>query len=236
MTLISTAPETPKLFQLKDSSDVGGKNLGLGPINLPNNGAELIGFFDWLFTPEAPIGQSHYTRPTEHAEAVTFLDTGWLVKAYIKGFPDSCQFTRGGLAFLIKNLYYEDIAVNISNTLDLESQGIKVYLSQNKTINIYNITKTKTSSIKKNSGTSKRLIGYLSKTPLLKQLQFQYQELAYALENTDLNKTPGPDGIHGRMISNLGKIGRERLLNIFNNSWKTEKLLQDCKNATIIPI
>ncbi|UYV69810.1 hypothetical protein LAZ67_7000834 [Cordylochernes scorpioides] len=142
----------------------------------------------------------------------------------------------GGLAFLIKNLYYEDIAVNISNTLDLEAQGIKVYLSQNKTINIYNITKTKTSSIKKNSGTSKRLIGYLSKTPLLKQLQFQYQELAYALENTDLNKTPGPDGIHGRIISNLGKIGKERLLNIFNNSWKTGKLLQDCKNATIIPI
>ncbi|UYV77070.1 hypothetical protein LAZ67_14003126 [Cordylochernes scorpioides] len=53
--------------------------------------------------------------------------------------------------------------------------------------------------------------------------------LAYALENTDLNKTPGPDGIHGRMISNLGKIGKERLLNIFNNSWKTRKLPQDCK-------
>ncbi|UYV61670.1 hypothetical protein LAZ67_1005806 [Cordylochernes scorpioides] len=62
------------------------------------------------------------------------------------------------------------------------------------------------------------------------------KELAYALENTDLNKTPGPDGIHGRMISNLGKIGKERLLNIFNNSWKTGKLPQDCKNATIIPI
>ncbi|UYV83575.1 hypothetical protein LAZ67_23001512 [Cordylochernes scorpioides] len=51
--------------------------------------------------------------------------TGWLVKAYIKGFPDSCQFTRRGLAFLINNLYYKDIAVNIPNTLDLEVQGIK---------------------------------------------------------------------------------------------------------------
>ncbi|UYV62521.1 hypothetical protein LAZ67_2000935 [Cordylochernes scorpioides] len=30
-----------------------------------------------------------------------------------------------GLAILIKNLYYEDIAVNITNTLDLEAQGIK---------------------------------------------------------------------------------------------------------------
>ncbi|UYV71189.1 hypothetical protein LAZ67_8002079 [Cordylochernes scorpioides] len=62
------------------------------------------------------------------------------------------------------------------------------------------------------------------------------KKLANALENTDLNKTPGPDGIHGRMISNLGKIGKERLLNIFNNSWKTGKLPQDCKTATIIPI
>ncbi|UYV66770.1 hypothetical protein LAZ67_4002810 [Cordylochernes scorpioides] len=44
-----------------------------------------------------------------------------------------------GLAFFINNLYYEDIAVNIPNTLDLETQGIKVYLNQNKAINIYNM-------------------------------------------------------------------------------------------------
>ncbi|UYV70674.1 hypothetical protein LAZ67_8000238 [Cordylochernes scorpioides] len=62
------------------------------------------------------------------------------------------------------------------------------------------------------------------------------KELDYALENTDLNKTPGPDGIHGQMISNLGKNGKERLLDIFNNSWKTGKLPQDWKTATIIPI
>ncbi|UYV71425.1 hypothetical protein LAZ67_8003131 [Cordylochernes scorpioides] len=45
----------------------------------------------------------------------------------------------GGLVFLIKNLYYEDIAINIPNTSDLEAQGIKVYLNQNKTINIFNM-------------------------------------------------------------------------------------------------
>ncbi|UYV68004.1 DHDDS [Cordylochernes scorpioides] len=45
----------------------------------------------------------------------------------------------GGLAFLIKNLYYEDIAINIPHTSDLEAQGIKVYLNQNKAINIYNM-------------------------------------------------------------------------------------------------
>ncbi|UYV64965.1 hypothetical protein LAZ67_3002577 [Cordylochernes scorpioides] len=45
----------------------------------------------------------------------------------------------GCLAFLIKNLYYEDIAANIPNISDHEAQGIKVYLNQNKAINIYNM-------------------------------------------------------------------------------------------------
>ncbi|UYV72354.1 hypothetical protein LAZ67_9002765 [Cordylochernes scorpioides] len=202
-----------------------------------------------------------------------------------------------GLAFLINNLYYEDIAVNIPNTLDLETQGIKVYLNQNKAINIYNMEKWKqtcenlnprnpntklwnlakqidtvqpqtenTNMIENTDGTPatndkiaanllgnsyqisskikvekrpERLFMTVKMSPALiifSKKKINMKELAYALENTDLNKTPGPDGIHGRMISNLGKIGKERLLNIFNNSWKTGKLPQDCKNATIIPI
>ncbi|UYV74125.1 K02A2.6-like [Cordylochernes scorpioides] len=44
------------------------------------------------------------------------------------------------------------------------------------------------------------------------------------------------DGIHGQMISNLGKNCKERLLDIFNNSWKTGKLPQDWKTEAIIPI
>ncbi|UYV71851.1 hypothetical protein LAZ67_9000672 [Cordylochernes scorpioides] len=133
--------------------------------------------------------------------------------------PTPPASARGGLAFLIKNLYYEDIAVNISNTLDLEAQDIKAnWISFENTI-----IKAATVSI------PRALIIFSMK-------KINMKELTYALENTDLNKTTGPDGIHGRMISNLGKIGKERLLNIFNNSWKTGKLLQDCKNATIIPI
>ncbi|UYV83142.1 hypothetical protein LAZ67_22002409 [Cordylochernes scorpioides] len=341
----------------------------------------------------------------------------------------------GGLAFFIKNLYYEDIAINIPNTSDLEAQGIKVYLSQNKTIDIFNMyhppnnkliddgtmaqflkdntiivgdlnakhqlwgcsmpnprgkilsnlfddnafmclndgnpthhsysyntaqaldisfsspdifhkckwqilksigsdhlpilieisTKTKTSSIKekfwnfkkanwnlyqkntnedfrkaptrikdleqnwisfKNTiikaakvsiprGNIKKWIPNYThqakdiQTLITKRNELQkkctqnqpncrtelnivnakiksthnifhekinMKELDYALENTDLNKTPGPDGIHGQMISNLGKNGKEILLDIFNNSWKTGKLPQDWKTATIIPI
>ncbi|UYV74746.1 ERGIC3 [Cordylochernes scorpioides] len=152
----------------------------------------------------------------------------------------------GGLAFLIKNLYYEDIAINIPNTSDLEAQEIS--------------TKTKTSSIKEKFWNFKKANWNLyqqntnedfRKAPTrIKDLEQNWISFKntiikaakvsiprdYALENTDLNKTPGPDGIHGQMISNLGKNGKEKLLDIFNNSWKTGKLPQDWKTATIIPI
>ncbi|UYV70078.1 hypothetical protein LAZ67_7001716 [Cordylochernes scorpioides] len=168
---------------------------------------------------------------------------------------------EGGLAFLIKNLYYEDIAMNIPNTSDLEAQEIS--------------TKTKTSSIKEKFWNFKKAnwniyqqnakeyfgiahtrIKYLKqnwisfKNSIIKAVKvsipraliifsmkkINVKELDYALENTDLNKTPGLDGIHSQMISNLGKNDRQRLLDIFNNSWKTVKLPQDWKTATIIPI
>ncbi|UYV77916.1 hypothetical protein LAZ67_15002837, partial [Cordylochernes scorpioides] len=249
----------------------------------------------------------------------------------------------GGLAFLIKNLYYEDIAINIPNTSDLEAQGIKVYLSQNKTIDIFNMYHppnnkliedgtmaqflTDNTIIEGDLNAKHQLWGCSMPNPrgkilsnifddnafmclndgnpthhsysyntaqaldisfsspdifhkckwqILKSNSYQIsskikfeikdkkvekkarkiihdcknftsthnifhekinmKELDYALENTDLNKTPGPDGIHGQMISNLGKNGKEILLDIFNNSWKTGKLPQDWKTATIIPI
>ncbi|UYV80700.1 hypothetical protein LAZ67_19001437 [Cordylochernes scorpioides] len=129
-----------------------------------------------------------------------------------------------GLAILIKNLYYEDIAVNITNTLDLEAQE-KFWNFKKANMIYFENTIIKAAKV----SIPRALIIFSMK-------KINMKELAYALENTDLNKTPGPDGIHGRLISNLGKIGEERLLNIFNNSWKTGKLPQDCKNATIIPI
>ncbi|UYV60337.1 hypothetical protein LAZ67_1000868 [Cordylochernes scorpioides] len=152
----------------------------------------------------------------------------------------------GGLAFLTKNLYYEDIAINIPNTSDLEAQEISI--------------KTKTSSIKEKfwnfkkanwnlyqQNTNEDFINIPTRIKDLEQNWISFKNTIikvakvsiprdYALENTDLNKTPGPDGIHGQMISNLGKNGKEKLLDIFNNSWKSGKLPQDWKTATIIPI
>ncbi|UYV73490.1 hypothetical protein LAZ67_10003692 [Cordylochernes scorpioides] len=143
---------------------------------------------------------------------------GWLVKAYIKGFPDSCQFTRGGLAFLIKNLYYEDIAVNIPNTSDLEAQSIKHQETKTSSIKkIWNFKKANWISFE-NTIIKAATVSIPRALIIFSMKKINMKEIAYALENTDLNKTPGPDGIHGRMISNLGKIGKEILLNIFNNS------------------
>ncbi|UYV80801.1 hypothetical protein LAZ67_19001763 [Cordylochernes scorpioides] len=128
----------------------------------------------------------------------------------------------GGLAFLIKNLYYEDIAINIPNTSDLEAQGIKANwnLYQQHTNEDFGKAPTRIKDLEQNWISFKNTIIKPAKVSIPR-------ELSYALENTDLNKTPGPDGIHGQMISNLGKNGKERLLNIFNNSWKTVKLPQD---------
>ncbi|GFX86379.1 putative RNA-directed DNA polymerase from transposon BS [Trichonephila clavipes] len=62
------------------------------------------------------------------------------------------------------------------------------------------------------------------------------QELGAALCDTDLRKSPGSDGIHGSMIDHLGLDSQRRLLDIFNNSWKSGRLLRDWKRATVIPI
>ncbi|GIX70086.1 hypothetical protein CEXT_17241 [Caerostris extrusa] len=51
------------------------------------------------------------------------------------------------------------------------------------------------------------------------------QELTTAINESSLNKSPGPDGVHRQMISNLGLPGRVRFLNIINDFWNSGKLL-----------
>ncbi|UYV72918.1 hypothetical protein LAZ67_10001175 [Cordylochernes scorpioides] len=148
----------------------------------------------------------------------------------------------GGLAFLIKNLYYEDIAINIPNTSDLEAQEIS---TKTKTISIkekfWNFKKANCNLYQQNTNEDFRKAPTRIKDLEQNWISFKNTiikaaKVSIPRENTDLNKTPGPDGIHGQMISNLGKNGKEKLLDILNNSWKTGKLPQDWKTATIIPI
>ncbi|GBM87898.1 Cytochrome P450 1A1 [Araneus ventricosus] len=49
-------------------------------------------------------------------------------------------------------------------------------------------------------------------------------------------KSPGPDGIQGEFLENIGPYGRERLLHIFNLSWKAGVLPKQWKTAVIIPV
>ncbi|GFV41367.1 probable RNA-directed DNA polymerase from transposon BS [Trichonephila clavipes] len=71
--------------------------------------------------------------------------------------------------------------------------------------------------------------------PIFKDF-FTMQELNMALSNLDPSKSPGPDNIHGQMISRLSDWGKKSLLEIFNLSWRLGRLPRDWKKALIIPI
>ncbi|GFX19339.1 RNA-directed DNA polymerase from mobile element jockey [Trichonephila clavipes] len=57
--------------------------------------------------------------------------------------------------------------------------------------------------------------------------KFTLRELNFALRAMDLRKSPGPGGIHGFMIGHLGPHGMQKLLDIFNFSWKIGRLPRD---------
>ncbi|GIY30683.1 probable RNA-directed DNA polymerase from transposon BS [Caerostris darwini] len=61
-------------------------------------------------------------------------------------------------------------------------------------------------------------------------------ELLYDIQQLDFKKSPGPDGIHGQFIVNLGSCAIKRLLHIFNLSWKLGRLPRQWKTAIVVPI
>ncbi|GIY90902.1 probable RNA-directed DNA polymerase from transposon BS [Caerostris darwini] len=61
-------------------------------------------------------------------------------------------------------------------------------------------------------------------------------ELLYAIQQLDFKKSPGPGGIHGQFIVNLGTCATKRFLHIFNLSWKLGKLPRQWKTAIVVPI
>ncbi|GFV07440.1 hypothetical protein TNCV_1737951 [Trichonephila clavipes] len=56
---------------------------------------------------------------------------------------------------------------------------------------------------------------------------FRVNELEAAIGDSCLNKSPGPDGIHGQMIDHLGLRGRQRVLDIINCSRNKGQLPRD---------
>ncbi|GFX64001.1 hypothetical protein TNCV_1135161 [Trichonephila clavipes] len=49
---------------------------------------------------------------------------------------------------------------------------------------------------------------------------FSMHQLLLVLNALNPKKSPGPDNIHGVMITHLGPSGTQCLLDIFNQSWK----------------
>ncbi|UYV65431.1 MMEL1 [Cordylochernes scorpioides] len=114
------------------------------------SGVVKKGYLDWEKSngPELGLPGLNYTNYqlffilyAQHGqEFIVECSYSPMVPVGVRSEDPSVYAVEGrGLAILIKNLYYEDIAVNITNTLDLEAQGIKVYLNQNKAIHIYNM-------------------------------------------------------------------------------------------------
>nr|KAG5703189.1 hypothetical protein BaRGS_027354 [Batillaria attramentaria] len=61
-------------------------------------------------------------------------------------------------------------------------------------------------------------------------------ELNDAIRRLKTKKAPGKDGICNEMIKHLGPAARRKLLELFNQSWKTGIFPSAWKEATIIPI
>ena len=65
---------------------------------------------------------------------------------------------------------------------------------------------------------------------------FTIQELNSAIRKAAPRKSPGPDGITNEMISNLGSIAKEKLLQFMNRTWKEGQLPSSWRTANVTPI
>ncbi|GFW62365.1 putative RNA-directed DNA polymerase from transposon BS [Trichonephila clavipes] len=65
---------------------------------------------------------------------------------------------------------------------------------------------------------------------------FSTEELDAAFLGLNVITLPGRDGTHGQMISLLGPYGKQRLLDLLNDSWRLGRLPRDWKKAIVVPI
>lgn len=65
---------------------------------------------------------------------------------------------------------------------------------------------------------------------------FTIGELNKAIRQLKKRKSPGPDGVTNEMIQHLGTKGKERFLEIMNQSWNEGVFPEEWKEAEIIPI
>ena len=65
---------------------------------------------------------------------------------------------------------------------------------------------------------------------------FTEEELAQAIQKTQLRKSPGPDDITPEMLKHLGPVAGSALLHLINQSWNSGVVPQEWRSATVVPI
>ena len=65
---------------------------------------------------------------------------------------------------------------------------------------------------------------------------FSSKELIDALDRLDVTKACGPDGIHGIMLKQFPHFALNRLLNVFNLCFMSNKLPGDFSMVSVTPI
>ncbi|GFV13067.1 probable RNA-directed DNA polymerase from transposon BS [Trichonephila clavipes] len=93
-----------------------------------------------------------------------------------------------------------------------------------------------TDSVDLNWCSLKEMILKAAKRNIFKSRDFRLNEFEAAIGDSSLNKSPGPNGIHGQMIDHLGLRGRLRFLDIINCSWNKGQPPRNWRRVTVIPI
>ena len=73
-------------------------------------------------------------------------------------------------------------------------------------------------------------------TPDFMKNPFTLEELSQAKNSLKLKKSPGPDKVTNEMLLHLGPKANSKLLQIYNNSWKSGNIPQSWREATMIPV
>ena len=97
---------------------------------------------------------------------------------------------------------------------------------------ILNPTRDKTAKVTTNI---KQELREQTTNPTMTDL-FSTSELTDSIRRLKNKKYPGKDGITNEMIGHLGKTAKQKLLMIYNQSWKTGEFPHAWKEAIIIPI
>jgi ribonuclease HI len=95
------------------------------------------------------------------------------------------------------------------------------------------MTRTRTAEVRQ---TKKNLLKIQQPCPDSMTSLFQKTELNLSIQNLKKKKAPGPDGVTNEMIQHLGPNGRDRVLDLFNESWAQGIFPEEWKEAEIIPI